>query len=173
MKKFLSAFILGSFFLSSSPAQADLVLGADVYKTFLDTSRELEGYTNDSYDTIAAVLGFDFKGVGIEGFYQMSGDTSNNFGQDSKLQAFGADFVLRLPTSEYIDFIGSAGYIKYKLETNLKEYQTDGLRLGIGFQFNFNKYIGLRAMYHYSALTEEIKDIKTINEISAGLRIKF
>ncbi len=173
MKKFITTFIFGWLTLCTSPARADIVLGADVYKTFMDTSQELEMYAHDEYDMIAAVLGFDFNGVGIEGFYQFSNDTANDFGRDSKLYSYGVDFVLRLPTSEYIDFVGSAGYVKYKLETQPKDWETDGLRLGVGLQFNFNKFIALRAMYHYSALTEEINDIKSINELSAGLRIKF
>lgn len=173
MKKFLAIFFFSLISTIASPARADLVLGADVYKTFMDTSQELEAYSNDNYDMVAAVLGFDFKGVGIEGFYQQSDDTSNDYNRDSKLQAYGVDFVMRLPTSDYIDFVGSAGYVKYKLETLERDWQTDGLRLGLGIQFNINQHIGFRAMYHYSVLTEEINDIKTINEISAGIRLKF
>ena len=37
-----------------TPAQADLVLGADVYKTFIDTSQEFDTYKEDNYDMIAA-----------------------------------------------------------------------------------------------------------------------
>ena len=173
MKKGLATLVFGGIILTSMPARADIVFGADVYKAFIDTSQELDFYGEDNYDTIAAVLGFDFSGVGIEGFYRTGDDVINNNNRTSKLSSYGVDFVLRLPTSEYIDFVGSAGYVKYNLETDLKEFETDGLRLGIGLQFNFNKYMAIRAMYHYSALTEEINDIKSINEISAGIRIKF
>lgn len=173
MKKALATLSFIAVCNLSTPAQADLVLGADVYKTFIDTSRELDLEASDNYDMISAVLGFDFRGVGIEGFYQQSNETSNDYNKDSKLYGYGADFVLRLPTSEYIDFVGSLGYVKYKLETYQKDWETDGLRLGIGLQFNFNKYMALRAMYHYSTLTEEIDDIKSISEINAGIRIKF
>lgn len=173
MKKLLATFALFFITITSTPAQADLVLGADVYKTFIDTSQEFDNYTDDNYDMIAAVLGFDFKGVGVEGFYQLSDDSINNKNFSSKLTSYGADFVLRLPTSDYLDFVGSIGYVKYKLETDLRDLESDGLRLGLGFQFNFNKYLALRAMYHYSALTEEIDNLKSINEISAGIRIKF
>ena len=76
MKKFITTFIFGWLTLCTSPARADIVLGADVYKTFMDTSQELEMYAHDEYDMIAAVLGFDFNGVGIEGFYQFSNDTA-------------------------------------------------------------------------------------------------
>ena len=74
MKKFLTTFALLFMTINSTPAQADLVLGADVYRTFIDTSQEFENYTESNYDMIAAVLGFDFNGVGIEGFYQISDD---------------------------------------------------------------------------------------------------
>ena len=173
MKKSFITFIFAISSLFSMPARADLVLGADIYQVLMDTSQELDTYTEDNYAMIAAVLGFDFKGVGVEGFYQISDDNTNNYGKNSKLKSYGADFVLRLPTSEYIDFVASAGYVKYTLETIQQEYKTDGLRLGLGLQFNLNKYIGLRAMYHYSALTEEINEIKTINEFNVGLRLKF
>lgn len=173
MKNFWAIFVLGSILFTSTPGRADLVLGADVYKAFIDTSQEFDSYSEDNYDMIAAVLGFDFKGVGIEGFYQMSQDMTNNNDRDSKLTSYGVDFVLRLPTSDYLDFVSSLGYIKYKLETDLRDLESDGLRIGFGFQFNFNKYIALRTMYHYSALTKEIDHLKSINEISAGIRIKF
>lgn len=173
MKKFLTILSFICFILTSAPAKADLVLGADVYKTFLDTSQEFDTYTENNYDMIAAVLGFDFMGVGIEGFYQMSEDVANNKNHNSKLQSFGADFVIRFKTSEYLDFVTSLGYIKYKLETELRDLQSDGLRIGMGFQFNFNKHLAIRTMYHYSALTKEIDHVKSINEISAGIRLKF
>ena len=173
MKKSLASIFFGWIILSAMPARADIVFGADVYKTLIDTSQDFEPYAEDNYDMIAAVLGFDFSGIGIEGFYQWSPDTTNYNNFDSKVTSYGADFVLRLPTSEYLDFVGSIGYVNYKLENKLRDLESDGLRLGIGFQFNFNKYMALRAMYHYSALTEEIDHLKSINEISAGIRIKF
>ena len=173
MKKFLTTFALFFITITSTPAQADLVLGADVYRTFIDTSQEFDSYAESNYDTIAAVLGFDFNGVGIEGFYQMSDDVTNSHNFNSKTTAYGTDFVLRLPTSEYLDFVTSIGYINYKLENQLRDLESDGLRIGVGFQFNFNKHMAIRAMYHYSALTEEVDNLKSINEISAGVRFRF
>lgn len=154
-------------------AQAHLVLGADFYQTFVDTDRETERLVKDKYDNIAAVLGFDFNGVGVEGFYQTFNEAENDYGVSSKLNVYGADFVLRLPTSELVDFVGSAGYAHYTFETPNEDIDSEGLRVGFGLQFNFNRYVALRAMYHYTALTEEIENIKTINEFSAGIRIKF
>ena len=173
MKKILTIFVFVWLALIPNAAKADIVFGADVYRAFIDTTQEIEPYTEDNYDMIAAVLGFDFNGISVESFYRTSEDVSNNNNIDSKLQAYGADFVLRLPTSEYLDFVGSVGYVKYKMETKIKDYESDGLRIGLGFQFNFSKYIGVRAMYHYAALDEEIDEIKSINEVSAGIRIKF
>ena len=173
MRKFLTIFALTLMISISKPAQADLVLGADVYRTFIDTSQEFDTYAEDNYDMIAAVLGFDFNGVGIEGFYQFSDDTINGNNFTSKTTSYGADFILRLPTSEYLDFVTSIGYVNYKIENKLRDLESDGLRLGVGFQFNFNKYMAIRAMYHYYSLTEEVDNMKTVNEISAGVSIKF
>lgn len=174
IKKFC-CFFVSLLFLPcfAQKAQAHLVLGADFYQTFVDTDRETERLVKDKYDNIAAVLGFDFNGVGVEGFYQTFNEAENDYGVSSKLNVYGADFVLRLPTNEYFDFVGSIGYAHYTFETPVDDIDSEGLRLGLGLQFNLNKYIGLRAMYHYTALTEEIDNIKTINEFSAGIRIKF
>lgn len=160
-------------FCLTNESFAHLVLGADFYQTFVDTDSETKALVNDKYDNIAAVLGFDFNGVGVEGFYQTYSDTENDYGKSSKIKAYGADFILRLPTSEVIDFVGSAGYINYTFDTEQGDIDVEGFRVGFGLQFNLTQYIGLRTMYHYTALTKELDDIKTINEFSAGLRIKF
>ena len=170
--KTLSVMLFG-LLLCSQPAKADVVFGADFYRTFIDTDQETERLLNDQYDNIAAVLGFDINGIGLEGFYKTYNEQTNDYGVDSKIEAYGADFVLRLPTSEVIDFVGSAGYIRYNFEVDNDTIYTDGLRLGFGLHFTLTKNIGFRAMYHYTSLTKEVDSIKTINEINAGIRIKF
>ena len=170
--KTLSVIFFG-LLLCTQPAKADVVFGADFYRTFIDTDRETELLLSDKYDNIAAVLGFDINGVGLEGFYKTYNEQTNDYGVNSKIEAYGADFVLRLPTSEVMDFIGSAGYIRYNFDLDNDTIYTDGLRVGFGLQFNLTENIGIRAMYHYTSLTKEVESIKTINEISAGIRIKF
>lgn len=174
---FCAAVLTGSLFLSL-PARADVYFGADFTHSDLSYKDDNQLFFNDNYNMIGPVVGFEVNGIGVEGFYKMSDNTDNDNGQESKLKSYGADFVLALPTNEYIDFVASAGYVhhelSYKKDDGTKFKQSGkGPRFGIGMQFNLNRHLALRAMYHYTSLTSGIDEFDYINEVTAGIRIGF
>lgn len=179
MKKFKIIFALTAIIclFSATPSQADLYIGADFTRSHFSYQDENEPYLSDNYNIAGPVIGFSINGVGVEGFYKVSNEMGNDDDFDSKLKSYGADFVVALPTNEYLDVVGSVGYIKNELsyELNGKEINvdTDGLRFGLGFQFNLNRVVSLRTMYHYTALSKDLGRLDAINEISAGIRLNF
>ncbi len=164
--------------LTASPAKADLVLGADFSRSHFSYNNGADSYLSDNYNIVGPVVGISVKGVGIEAFYQTYDETTNDNGVNSKLKAYGADFVLQLPTNEYIDFVGSVGFIKYEFEGDLDgldegDLDCYGPRFGLGMQVNFNRHVGLRMMYHYTSINSGIHYFDNINELTAGIRLSF
>ena len=162
---------------SAAPAKADLVLGADFTRSHFSYKNNAETYLEDNYNSIGPVVGISMNGFGIEGYYKTYSDSSKD-DIDSKVKIYGADFVLQLPTNEYIDFVGSVGYAKYEFEGNFNGLNEDklnchGPRFGLGMQINLNRHIGLRAMYHYTSINSGIDYFDSINEMTAGIRLRF
>lgn len=178
-KKFLLAFFTISISLFSAlSAKADLVLGADFSRSHFSYNNGADAYLNDNYNIVGPVVGVSVNGVGIEAFYQTYSESNNDNGVNSKIKAYGADFVLQLPTNEYIDFVGSVGYIKYEFEGDLDglnqgDLDCYGPRFGLGMQINLNRHVGIRAMYHYTSINSGIHYFDTINELTAGVRLSF
>lgn len=180
MKKFKLISILTAIIclFSASPSQAQLYVGADFTNTHFSYQNDGDQLLSDSYNVIGPVVGVNIiNGIGVEGFYKVSDDTENDHNFDSKLKSYGLDFVIALPTNEYIDFVASVGYVKNELsyEENGQDVQLDfdGIRFGLGLQFNFNRVVSLRAMYHYTALSDDLDRLDAINEFSAGIRLNF
>lgn len=164
--------------LASFPSQADVYFGADYTYSNISYKDENQLYFNDDYNIIGPVLGFEVNGIGAEIFYKMSNDTENDNKLESKQISYGIDFILALPTNEYIDFVTSAGYVHHEFQYDMDDGTEikktgKGPRFGIGLQFNLNRHISLRTMYHYTSLTSGIDDFDYINEVSAGIRIGF
>lgn len=180
MKKIylLSVLTIIPVIISTTPAKADIVLGADFTRSHFSYENGAENYLEDNYNSIGPVIGISMNGFGIEGYYNKTFSDSTKNDTDSKIKTYGADFVIRLPTNEYIDFVGSVGYAKYEFERNLngtseEKLDCHGPRFGLGMQINFNRHIGLRAMYHYTSINSGIDYFDSINEITAGIRLSF
>ena len=168
-------FVTGLFYAGS--AKADIVLGADFTRSYFSFNNEAENYLEDNYNNVGPVVGISINGVSIEAYYKTYSEVMKD-NTESKIKAYGADFVLRLPTNEYIDFVGSVGYAKYEFDivpNHLSDEEIDcyGPRFGVGMQFNFNNHLGMRFMYHYTSLTHGIDYFDTINEVSGGIRLSF
>lgn len=163
--------------LSAAPAKADLVLGADFTRSHFSFENGAEDYLESNYNSIGPVIGISMNGFSLEGYYKTYSDSSKD-DTDSKIKVYGADFVLQLPTNEYIDFVGSVGYAKYEFEGNFdsltkEKLDCHGPRFGLGMQINLNRHIGLRAMYHYTSINEGIDYFDSINELTASIRLSF
>lgn len=178
-KKFLLPILAaGVFCFSATPSKADLVLGADFSRAHFSYNNGAETYLEDNYNIVGPVIGVSVNGVGIEAFYKTYKEKNNGSGIDSKVKSYGADFVLQLPTNEYIDFVGSVGYVKYEFEGELEglnqgDLDCYGPRFGLGMQINLNRHVGIRAMYHYTSINSGIHYFDSINELTAGVRLSF
>lgn len=176
-KYLLSVLTAATLCLAAASAKADLVLGADFTRSHFSYNNGAENFLEENYNNIGPVIGVSMNGIGIEGYYKTYSDSDKN-GIDSKIKIYGADFVLQLPTNEYIDFVGSIGYVKYEFDGDFDSLTNEkldchGPRFGLGMQLNLNRHIGLRAMYHYTSINEGIDYFDSINELTAGIRLRF
>lgn len=173
----LFALIAAVIVTTSSPAKADIILGGDFSRSHFSYKNGAKEFLEENYNNIGPVIGISKNGIGIEAYYKTFEETDKN-NVESKIKIYGADFVLQLPTNEYIDVVGSVGYAQYKFEGDFDGLTDDDLdcrgpRFGLGMQINLNQYIGIRAMYHYTSINSGIEYFDSINELSAGIRLRF
>lgn len=164
--------------LCGRQATAQLYIGGDFSRSFISYQGDYNEFYNEDYNVYGPVVGISVNGIGMEGFYQMSGTTDNESGQETEFRVYGAEFIMALPTTDMVDFVASLGFVKYEFEytpsggERVKD-DCEGIRFGLGFQINLSKHIALRTMYHYSSINSNIDKFEDINEITTGLRIYF
>lgn len=157
-------------------------------------------YFKDSNKAISFVAGAKFnKNWGIEAFYQKSGEEDNKY-EDSgdnwekkekttlSYTAYGFDVLGYLPVSQEFELLASLGLAQYDFETKStysferemysesdsqsKDFDSLGIRVGIGAQYNFNQHFALRGMLRYVKMNDD-EYVKNLTEFSLGLRYMF
>lgn len=139
-------------------------------------------------------IGYNFsENFGIEAFYQSSSSEDDRYfgvwnsldtlGAETDFQAYGVDLMAYLKTTDKVDWLLSAGIAQYEYETKFKyrylnlyrseKIEEDGLgiRLGTGFQINFDDYVSFRAMYRY--IFSDVPGLKHAQEFLIGVRVGF
>lgn len=166
-----------------------------------DVVKDYEGgdnYFKDKLNTFSIVGGAKFnKNFGIEVFYQKSGEEENKVGDGGygydisniEYSAYGLDFQRYIPIDQEFEILASLGLAQYDFETTEQYYMhvnmgaenvgngkhdfdSLGVRLGIGAQYNLTEHIALRGMARYTHMTDD-EYIKSITEFSLGLRYMF
>lgn len=105
-------------------------------------------------------------------------------------KAYGADLQWYAPVTHEFELLASLGLAQYDFESKKKlqgaiaeaglsasvetkeDFDSLGVRFGIGAQYNLTKHIALRGMARYVHMTDD-EYIKSITEFSLGLRYMF
>lgn len=138
---------------------------------------------------------------GIEAFYQMTGDEkkSKNVGDGLKFEstvnykAYGLDIIRYIPLNQDVELMAALGLGQYDFEAKgqllnannpyyppiwrideeeKKKFDSLGVRLGIGVQYNIDENIALLGMFRYVHMTDD-DYVKNLMEASLGVRYTF
>ncbi len=156
-------------------------VGADYVYSSADYKGDAKGLKK-SYNSGAVNAGVRVgKYMGLEAFYQHSGNRKTHREDNeikSRIQAYGLDLYGYLPLgcNDKVDLLGSIGAANYKLKVKdlaSGKYDKDriGYRVGAGAQYNFTEHLSARVMGRYSYI--HTKDLKSLAEVTAGLRYSF
>ena len=124
--------------------------------------------------------GVRMEDIGIEGFFQVSGENKNHRTDNTvktKFNAYGLDMYGYLPLGceKKFELLGSlgAGIYDIHMKDNSSKHNTTrvGYRAGIGAQYNFNENIAARIMGRYNYIGSG--RLHSMNEVTAGLRYSF
>lgn len=165
-----------------------LILGADYvysdikYDTPSVRNRTAHTMPNEpatKFNNFSPVIGLSAYGIGLEAFILGSGSEEKN-SLESKMRAYGIDFVGEASLSDNFTFVASLGIAQYKFENKDKKehrsYDDDstGPRVGVGLQYYLTRNIAVRAMYHYTLLNSgKHGNYDAVSEFSGGLRFIF
>lgn len=142
------------------------------------------------------------KFITLETFYQQSATkkehtqnlianiTEFNNKESIKYSAYGADIIGFITLYQHLDLLASLGLGQYKFKTkkDIDLYNTIvnvgyhksshtnfdslGIRFGLGFQYNITEHFALRSLLRYITLTND-DYIKHLTEITFGARYTF
>ena len=155
-------------------------------------------YFDNKNEALSFVVGAKInKNFGIEAFYQKSEENEKKTIWDAgnaevieedKLSytAMGVDAIAYMPISQELELLASLGLGQYDFESSYedsiigygsvggekKDFDSLGIRLGIGAQYNFNEHFALRAMARYIKMNDD-EYIRSLTEFSLGLRYMF
>lgn len=155
-------------------------------------------YHDNKNETLSFVVGAKFnKYIGVEAFYQKSEENEKktiwDFGnaeviEEDKLSytSMGVDVIGYMPVNQELELLASLGLGQYDFESSFedaiigygsvggekKDFDSLGIRLGIGTQYNFNEHFALRAMARYIKMNDD-EYVKSLTEFSLGLRYMF
>lgn len=110
-------------------------------------------------------------------------------------KSYGVDLISYIPINQEFEILASLGLAQYDFDTKIKENWYDspfdkfvtgnmssesyskkfdslGIRIGIGAQYNINEHFALRAMARYIKMDDD-EYIKSLTELSLGLRYMF
>ncbi len=184
MKKtvYLAA-VAAAFTFNTQAAEITPVIGLDYAYSNLDFDRSLEDLgIEKNYNSFVVSAGVKLTPyVGIEAFYQKSGEEKSNMlrnistGETGKAKtsfyAYGADLIGYYPVFDKLELLGSLGVAQYEYEAKAFGYELEdddlGFRLGVGLQYNVTENVGLRLMGRHVFMDDDI------DEVSAGIRYNF
>lgn len=155
---------------------------------------------DDTLTAFKGVIGARNKNWGIEAFYQMTGDEkkSKNYGDGESLEttvnykAYGADIIRYIPLAHDFELLAALGLAQYDFEAKAqllnahtkyypalrieeekkKNFDSLGVRLGLGVQYNIDENIALLGMFRYVHMTDD-DYVKNLMEASLGVRYTF
>lgn len=118
--------------------------------------------------------------MGLEAFYQMSGDRKTH-GEDynvkASFEAYGVDAYGYMPLGcdKTFDLLASVGVANYDTEIKGEDAKEDksrvGYRFGLGAQYNITENIAARVMGRYNYLG--MSNLDNFQEVTAGVRYTF
>ncbi len=152
-------------------------------------------FFDDKNEALSFVVGAKFnKNFGVEAFYQASSESEKktywdeDFYEKDKLSysAFGIDAIAYMPINQEFELLAALGLAQYDFETkyedvdevfgNLggesKDFDSLGIRFGIGAQYNITNNLALRGMARYIKMNDD-EYVKSLTEFSLGLRYMF
>ncbi len=186
MKKTILTTILSCVFtfsvINNALAYSDrskIYIGADYVYSEIKYRNNTFYEMDDGYNGVAPVIGFSSYGIGLEGWYLFSDESSNQFGYKSKLSGYGADLMGEAPLTDNFSLIVSLGLAQYTFKIKQPngwnfEQDATGPRFGIGLQYEILPHIALRGMFHYTSLNSGETDFYDgISEFSGGVRFLF
>ncbi len=195
MKKTL--LLAGVACLMTANANAGMLspyVGADYVHVNTDyKNKNKEGKYADSFNSFGVSAGIRLtNSFALEGFYQQSQNKDKNtdggydgasFKNSLELKTYGVDVVKDIINLGKVEVLTSIGYVRYQAETKsvltlggttTSAHDTeegDGLRFGIGGQFNLTDNLGVRGMFRYGIT--DLDAVKNYKEFSVGLRYYF
>lgn len=172
-------------------------IGVDyVYSKVGFSDEDTKEAFNDKFNSLSLSAGVKFgQYVGLEGFFQKSGDSVKKFSDDDlettlSFYAYGADLAFYIPLiSQYeprngrnihyytpVNLLAATGVGQYKTKAEANDMKIGHVsktapRFGLGMQFNFNDRFALRTMGRYVLFDDE--DIDDLMEFTVGLRTYF
>ena len=155
-------------------------------------------YFKSGIEAISAHIGTRIdKYFGIEGYYQQSGKASKTAEHellpggyfDSKdslsYKSYGVDFIGYVPITQEFELLAALGIGQYDFDTEVKllkflpgyiieskDFDSIGVRLGIGAQYNITDHFALRGMVRHIKMMDS-DYVKNLMEISLGIRYMF
>ena len=152
-------------------------------------------YHDDKNESMSFVLGAKLNNnFGLEAFYQISNESEKNYYWDEdayetdvlSYTAFGMDAIAYMPVTQELELLAALGLAQYNFETSYKDtivgegtekgeekdFDSLGIRIGIGAQYNITDRLALRTMARYIKMNDD-EYIKNLTEISLGLRYMF
>ena len=141
-------------------------VGLDYVYTDANIKKETRIKTDYNSGAINAGIRF-YDYLGLEAFFQQSGERKSMKGTldqtKSEFYAYGLDLYGYMPIGcDGFNLVGHQGS---------DDKQRLGYRAGAGIQYDFNDNISARVMYRYTQLG--MKEVKNLNEVTAGLRYSF
>ena len=163
---------------------------------------EVDKYFGDNHNSFSFVVGAKInKNFGLEAFYQSSGeegysDYDYDHGFEEKTEtslsytAMGIDAIGYIPINQDFEILASLGLAQYDFEAKYKyswieydynysenedetkDFDSLGIRVGIGAQYNLTNNLAIRGMARYVKLNDD-DIIKSMTELSLGLRYMF
>lgn len=155
-------------------------------------------YFDNKNEALSFVVGAKInKNFGIEAFYQKSEENEKkniwDVGnaeviEEDKLSytAMGVDAIAYMPISQELELLASLGLGQYDFESSYehsiigygsvggekKDFDSLGIRVGVGAQYNITNNLALRGMARYIKMNDD-EYVKSLTEFSLGLRYMF
>lgn len=155
-------------------------MGADYVYSYAKFGRSA-GALKKSYHSGAVNMGARmYDNLGLEAFFQMSGQRKNNRPEGTykgEFLAYGMDLYGYAPIMcSNFNLLGSLGLANYRFtfkygDASSKHQNRIGYRAGVGIQYDFTEHLAARIMGRYSYIG--MNRVNNLKEVTAGLRYTF